>query len=65
MTANPPQGVIYASIERDNRHRWHPVIEIRVRGQQVTAMTGLQGYPTRVQAEKAASAEARRLEKGR
>lgn len=65
MTDTTPQGTIYASIERDNRHRWHPVIEIRVRGQQVTAMTGLRGYPTRTQAEMAASAEARRLEKGR
>jgi len=60
-----PAGVIYASIERDNRHRWHPVIEIRLRGQQVTVMTGLQGYATRTQAEMAAAKEAERLEKGK
>lgn len=57
-------GTIYTSVERDNRLRWHPVIEIRVRGQWVRTITGLQGYYDRQQAEKEAAREAQRLEKG-
>lgn len=59
-----PAALIYTSVERDSRLFWHPVIEIRERGQQIRIMTALQGYYSRQQAEREAAREAQRLERG-
>lgn len=60
-----PQGTIYAHIERDNRLRWHPVIVVKIRGQQVFAATSLQGYMDATKAAQAGEREAERLGKGK
>ena len=60
-----PQGTVYTHIERDNRLQWHPVVVIKLRGQQVFAATSLQGYMNATKAAQAGEREARRLEKGK
>lgn len=62
---NAPQGTVYTHIERDNRLKWHPVIVVKMRGEQVFAATSLQGYMDATQAQAAGEREAERLAKGK
>lgn len=63
MTTRQP--IIYTHIERDNRLKWHPVVVIKQGGLEVRSMTGLKGYWNKIEAQKAAVAEATRLTEGR
>ena len=44
MTTNPRPPVIHQTIERDNRLRWHPQIELRHKGVLIYAVTAVKGY---------------------
>lgn len=42
MKPHPP--VLHNSIERDNKLKWHPVIELRHKGVLIYAIASVKGY---------------------
>lgn len=64
MTPKPHPVVVHNSIERDNRLKWHPTLELRHKGVLIYACTAVKGYMQKAQAAAVGAQETRAILNG-